>query len=139
MPNLPLLGELPATNVLPDPVRQGLDLLTLAFDSVLHDELNQLQSSLGVTIFQLDVNGVFEQILANPGAFGLTNVTNSALADGVLSGQGYLFWDTVHPTTAIQELIGNIAFAMVPEPSSITLMLGAGECSVVKARNLRRR
>ena len=68
VPNLPLLGELPATNVLPDPVRQGLDLLTLAFNSGLHDELNQLQSSLGVTIFQLDVNGVFEQIIANPGA-----------------------------------------------------------------------
>ena len=53
-------------------------------------------------------------------------MTTSAIDDGVLSGQGYLFWDTVHPTTAIQELIGNTAFAMVPEPSSITLMLGAG-------------
>jgi phospholipase/lecithinase/hemolysin len=126
VPNLPLLGGLPATNTLPDAVRQGLDGLTLAFNSGLHTELNQLQSSLGVTIFQLDVNGVFGQILADPGSFGLTTVTTSALNDGVLSGQGYLFWDTVHPTTAVQERIGALAASMVPEPSSLTLLLGAG-------------
>lgn len=125
VPNLPLLGELPATNVAPDPVRQGLNQLTLAFNSGLHDELNGLQSTLGVTILQLDVNAVFQQMIADPGAFGLTNVTDSAIADGVLSGQGYLFWDPVHPTTAVQEMIGNVAYAMVPEPSSIFLC-GAG-------------
>jgi len=51
-------------------------------------------------------------------------VTDSAIADGNLSGQGYLFWDTVHPTTVIQALIGATAFAtVVPEPSSLTLVL----------------
>jgi phospholipase/lecithinase/hemolysin len=126
VPNLPLLGELPATNTLPPSQRGALDFLTLTFNSMLHTELNQLQQTLGVTILQIDVNSVFQQIMADPGAFGLNNVTNSALGDGILSGQGYLFWDTVHPTTVIQELIGNTAFSMVPEPSSITLSLSAG-------------
>ena len=90
---------------------------------MLHTQLNQLQQQLGITIHQLDINAVFENIIADPGAYGLTNVTDSAIADGILSGQGYLFWDTVHPTTVIQELIGNAAFATVPEPSSLTLVL----------------
>jgi phospholipase/lecithinase/hemolysin len=145
VPNLPLLGELPATNTLPSAQRQALDQLTLAFNSGLSTELNQLQSTLGIAIYQLDINSVFQQMIADPAAFGLTNVTDSALADGVLSGQGYLFWDIVHPTTQVQARIGDLAVAAaVPEPSSLTMMLGAGGMLVVFAgarvrrRNARR-
>jgi len=124
VPNLPLLGDLPATNTLPQANRDALNFLTLTFDSMLYSQLNQLQGKLGITIHQVDIDSVFQNIIANPGAYGLTNVTDSAIADGNLSGQGYLFWDTVHPTTVIQELIGATAFAtFVPEPSSLTLVL----------------
>ena len=124
VPNLPLLGDLPATNTLPQANRDALNFLTLTFDSMLYSQLNQLQGKLGITIHQVDIDSVFQNIIANPGAYGLTNVTDSAIADGNLSGQGYLFWDTVHPTTVIQALIGATAFAtVVLEPSSLTLVL----------------
>jgi phospholipase/lecithinase/hemolysin len=123
VPNLPLLGDLPATNTLPQANRDALNYLTLTFDGMLHFQLNQLQNDLGITIHQLDVDSVFQNIIVNPSAYGLTNVTDSAIANGVYSGQGYLFWDTVHPTTVVQELIGDTAFGMVPEPSSVTLVL----------------
>ena len=124
VPNLPLLGDLPATNTLPQANRDALNFLTLTFDSMLHSQLNQLQGKLGITMHQVDIDSVFQNIIANPGAYGLTNVTDSAIADGNLSGQGYLFWDTVHPTTVIQALIGATAFAtVVLEPSSLTLVL----------------
>jgi phospholipase/lecithinase/hemolysin len=103
---------------------------------MLHSELNQLQHSLGVTIFQPDINGLVQSAMANPGAYGFTNVTHSALADGVFSGQGYLFWDTVHPTTVGQQFISDIAFATVPEPSSATLLFSAG-CAVIAWSKLR--
>jgi len=124
VPNLPLLGDLPATNTLPQANRDALNFLTLTFDSMLYSQLNQLQGKLGITMHQVDIDSVFQNIIANPGAYGLTNVTDSAIADGNLSGQGYLFWDTVHPTTVIQALIGATAFAtVVLEPSSLTLVL----------------
>jgi phospholipase/lecithinase/hemolysin len=126
VPNLPLLGNLPATNTLPQAQRDGLNLLSETFDTLLHSRLNQLEQSLGITIFQPDVNSLVQSAMADPAAYGLTNVTHSALADGVLSGQGYLFWDIVHPTTLGQQFIGDIAFATVPEPSSATLLLSAG-------------
>jgi phospholipase/lecithinase/hemolysin len=134
VPNLPLLGELPATNGLPQPQRDALDQLTFAFNGLLAARLAQLEGSLGVTIHQLDVNGVFEKIIADPAAYGLTNVTTSALGDGVLSGQGYLFWDTVHPTTQVQELIGREAAGLVPEPSSLLLMVLAAPVFLVWRR-----
>ncbi len=135
VPNLPLLGDLPATNTLPQANRDALNFLTLTFDSMLYSQLNQLQGKLGITIHQVDIDSVFQNIIANPGAYGLTNVTDSAIADGNLSGQGYLFWDTVHPTTVIQELIGATAFAtFVPEPSSLTLVLIAAPLLLVWRR-----
>ncbi len=135
VPNHPLLGDLPATNTLPQANRDALNFLTLTFDSMLYSQLNQLQGKLGITIHQVDIDSVFQNIIANPGAYGLTNVTDSAIADGNLSGKGYLFWDTVHPTTAIQALIGATAFAtVVPEPSSLTLVLIAAPLLLVWRR-----
>ncbi len=122
VPNLPLLGELPATKTSSE--SGALNYLTLAFDSMLHTQLDQLDQQLGITIYQLDVNSVFQNIMADPGAYGLYNVTDPAYLDPNFNGQGYLFWVTVHPTTEIQALIGAAAFATtVPEPSSLTLVL----------------
>jgi phospholipase/lecithinase/hemolysin len=132
VPNLPLLGELPATNT--SPASGALNYLTLTFDSMLHTQLDQLQQQLGITIYQLDVNSVFQNIMADPSAYGLTNVTDPAYLDPNYNGQGYLFWDTVHPTTEIQALIGATAFAMVPEPSSLTLVLIAAPLLLVWRR-----
>jgi phospholipase/lecithinase/hemolysin len=132
VPNLPLLGELPAT--INSPESGALNYLTLAFDSMLHTQLDQLQQKLGITIYQLDVNSVFQNITADPGKYGLTDVVDPAYLDSSYNGQGYLFWDFVHPTTEIQALIGATAFAMVPEPSSWTLVLIAAPLVVAWRR-----
>ncbi len=121
VPNLPLLGELPAT--IHSSESSALDALTMAFDSILHTQLDRLEQKLGVTIYQLDVNSVFQNMIADPGKYGLTDVTDPAYLDPNYNGQGFLFWDFVHPTTEVQALIGADAYATVPEPSSWTLVL----------------
>ena len=88
----------------------ALDQLTLAYDSLLSSTLAQLRSSLGVTIGQVDLERFVTDVRADPSAYGFTNTTTSALGDGVLSGDGYLFWDEVHPTTAGHKFIGDLAF-----------------------------
>ena len=111
--------------------RQALDGLSMAFDGMLATRLTQLQQSLGVTIHQFDVETIFANILADPTAYGFTNVTTSALGDGQPRRQGYFFWDSVHPTTAAQQLVGNTAAGLVPEPSSLALLVAAGSCLIV--------
>jgi len=140
VPNLPLLGEVPYALINLTPAQQqGLDQLTIGFDSLLQAEVTQLQQSLGVQIHLVDIATLFQNVIANPSQYGFTNVTSDALDNGVLNGQGYLFWDQIHPTTAGDQLIGSLAAqSVVPEPSSL-LMLGTSICGMAFWIKLRSR
>ncbi|MGE3818585.1 MAG: SGNH/GDSL hydrolase family protein [Isosphaeraceae bacterium] len=124
--NLPQLGRIPATAGLPLAQRDALDTLSLTFNNLLAGRVAQLKVSLGVDVALLDFEGLIQSVRANPATFGFTNTTNSALANGVVSGQGYLWWDTVHVTAAGHQIIGNQAYTLVPEPSSWALLATAG-------------
>jgi phospholipase/lecithinase/hemolysin len=127
VPNLPPLGDTPFGRTLSPEARQGLNALVNGFNTLLDHELGQLQNDLsGVHIHRLDVFGLLQKVLANPSDFGFTNVTHSALEDGVRDGQGYLFWDPVHPTIAGHQLVGDQAFGALstPEPSTVVLLGG---------------
>jgi len=74
--------------------------------------------------------------LANPASYGFTNATGSAINSG-LNGQGYLFWDAEHPTTAADALIGELAAQSVPEPSMFLIF--ATSIGLVAATRLKKR
>ncbi len=136
--NLPLLGNLPATNTLPLAERDGLNFLSARFDTMLKSELYSLQNSLHVTIYQMDVESLFADAMAHPAKYGFTNVTDELLLSGDLTQSGYLFWDEVHPTTQAGLFIGQLAANAVPEPSSLTLLAVASitlmSCRMVWSR-----
>ena len=123
IPNLPPLNAIPA--VMGSPADQAaLAEFTQIFNSQLATDLPQLQKTLGVQITLLNINSLFNNVIADPSQYGFTDVTDSALYSGS-NGDGYLFWDMYHPTTQAGELIGNFAAQSVPEPSSVVL-LGVG-------------
>jgi phospholipase/lecithinase/hemolysin len=113
VPNLPLLGYTPRFNGNATMLAQ-YNALTTNFNNALDTMLDGLESgNPALTIFRLDVAGLFNQAIANPAAFGLTNVTQSA-APGLQPGatsyntnqiaqnaNQYLFWDDLHPTTTV--------------------------------------
>jgi hypothetical protein len=60
----------------------------------------------------MDWYSALNVILANPAAFGFTNVLNQCYANPACNqttAQGFLFWDGVHPTEAAQELLSRYA------------------------------
>ena len=58
--------------------------------------------------------------MANPADYGFTNVTGSAI-NSSLNGNGYLFWDAEHPTTAADAYVAQLAAQSVPEPSTLLM------------------
>jgi outer membrane lipase/esterase len=121
IPNLPLLGEIPLTNTLDPQTRQGLDAWSVGFNQSLQAEVSPLEQSLGLQIHVLDVQGLFQNVMADPAAYGFTNVTGYA-KNPSLEGNGYLFWDLEHPTTAADQVIGALGAQLVPEPGSMVLL-----------------
>jgi phospholipase/lecithinase/hemolysin len=139
IPNLPLLGEIPITSSLSAAQRQGLDAWSVGFNQALAAETSALSKSLGVQIHLVDIQGLFQSVVTNPGNYGFTNVTGSAINPS-LNGMGYLFWDGEHPTTAADALIGQVAAQSVPEPSSlmiaVTLLSSLAAVRVVRRRRV---
>ncbi len=143
--NLPPLGKTPFFRGGPSEV--PLDTAAATFNALLAAELAQLRADLpGARIDEVDVFGLFGQAIAKPTAFGLSNVHDSATHFDPVTGLGtslavanpndYLFWDSVHPTATIHEVIGEAAFAVVvPEPASLLLTLGLAGLALLRARS----
>ena len=136
VPNLPLLGQIPAASQLTAAQQQSLNLLSVSFNSALQYEVGQLQNSLGVKIDLVNIQQLFQNVMANPSQYGFTNVTGSAI-NSSLAGNGYLFWDTVHPTTTADAFVGDLAAQSVPEPSSLLVFGALGALAVWRTRQRR--
>ncbi|HYP67715.1 MAG TPA: SGNH/GDSL hydrolase family protein [Thiobacillaceae bacterium] len=91
----------------------------------------------GLDIRSMDVYGWLNDVVAAPSAYGFTDVAHSCYTgdvDGSSIGvpittcanpSQYAFWDYEHPTAALHAELGALAFAAVPEPSTLAL-LGLG-------------
>lgn len=124
IPNLPDLSKTPFGLSSSAATQQGLQALSVGFNSALAADLAPLAKLPGIHIYSLDTFGLFQHIQANPSQFGLSNVSGEGILSGNPAAPGYLFWDDVHPTTAGQAILAAQAAALVgvPEPGSLTLL-----------------
>ncbi len=117
VPNLPDLGNLPATRNRQSSVQ--LNELIRLHNQGLAQSLQQLSSRLGseVEIIPLNVNEIYNRVLDNPADFGFRNVTEPCLNQerGMIcqNPQEYLFWDEIHPTTFAHKKLGVYAFQLL--------------------------
>lgn len=153
VPNLPDLGATArAIAGGPTSIAEG-HAASVAFNTGLAASLAGLASLFPGEILPFDLFGAFDQVLANPAAYGFTNATMSCLsgssadatstitaACAAAGPNAYVFWDDIHPTTATHAIIGQrlAALLAVPEPSDAAL-LAIGVFALVLVRRERRR
>ncbi|MBS0579172.1 MAG: SGNH/GDSL hydrolase family protein [Proteobacteria bacterium] len=106
IPNLPDLSETPAVRALGPAAMGAAAQLSAAYNAGLAQGLAELAALPGIRLVPFDVDALLNQVIAQPGAFGLEDVTDACLAffttvDPVCAHpQRYLFWDGIHPTAA---------------------------------------
>jgi phospholipase/lecithinase/hemolysin len=137
--NLPPLDLTPFGQSIPLGGAMGLAAQEFNADQLIYaGELESMDPNLHIAV--VNVYGIFESIVADPSAYGYTNVTSPSQGQAGVNPDTYLFWDDVHPTTTGQMLIGEAAEQAVqtqlPEPASFAFV-GAGLLGVWITRRVR--
>jgi phospholipase/lecithinase/hemolysin len=90
-----------------------------------------IQAALPGSVQFFDTIALFDAVLADPAAFGLPpglNITEDCLTSGVANPGGpptctdFAFFDNVHPTTQVLQLLGAELVLAVPEPGTAWLV-----------------
>jgi phospholipase/lecithinase/hemolysin len=84
--------------------------------------ISQLGTIAGASVHVVDANSLLDNAIADPAAYGLTNVTSpvwngnfTSASSGALAVSGaaaqdqYLFWDTYHPTETGHQALADLA------------------------------
>jgi len=136
VPNLPNLGVLPGPASQGSQAQLGLGLISTAHDTNLAASLAVLEKNPNINIIPVDVFNLFNNAIANPAAFGFTNVTNNIVpgagTDPTLRGftipagvnpNQYLFWDLIHPTTRAHFFVATTALKATTNVKEVVQIL----------------
>lgn len=129
VPNLPDLALVPWVSSQGPAAMFLAHAVTLDFNGKLADALADVRGQTNANIIAFDTFSAVNGVVADPGVFGLTNVTDSCLNVSLVlcaDPDQYLFWDNAHPTTQAHQLLGDqFAAAVVPLPAAVWLF-GSG-------------
>lgn len=128
--NLPNIGDTPSAHQ-DEALVPGIE----AFLTGVSQSYNQtLNAGLGSHTLAVNTYALFEQVVADPGKYGFTNITTPACTtssshdcDGstlVAPGadQTYLFADGVHPTTAAHAMLAQVVLSELAAPGQASLL-----------------
>jgi len=104
--------NMPDLGLTPDGLASGMGPLLTGFSEGFNGALQATLGAYGLQVTEFDAFGTFQDIVADPGAFGLSNVTDPCFDGAGICGSPdeYLFWDSVHPTTKGHQVLADLVF-----------------------------
>lgn len=119
--------------------------------ALLTDRYNQMEEqglvAAGGNIARVDINGLFNEVIDNPGLYGLSNTAGMACPPGVSAkdctratpgfsqAQQYLFADRLHPSPAVHALIADYVLSVLNAPLQVAALSQAPAMLVGDAHN----
>lgn len=119
--NVPDLGKIPYETARGPQISATASSLSADYDRALAGALQTLASSGAAKVDLIDTYSLLDKGMASPGAYGFSNVTDpvwtgnlTSASSGVLhappGSQGqYMFFDSMHPTAHVHELLAQAA------------------------------
>ncbi len=133
VPNIPDLGVTPAFRAQGSAAQASGTALSVTYNNALYAGLN----AAGLRYIPLNNFALINEIVANPGLYGFTNVTGTACQPQITANSltcnptslvsptapnDYVFADGVHPTTGAHRVLANYALSVLEGPRQIALM-----------------
>lgn len=122
--NGPDLSLVPAVRLQGPLVQGAAQLLSLQFNQGLDLALANLSALFpSLDVDTLDLFMLFNEVVAQPDAFGFSNVETTCITPGVIiravckHPNSYLFWDGIHPTRAGHRVLARRALSFFSESS----------------------
>lgn len=131
MLNLPDVSRVPNFRDAGDKAATLHDMVRL-YNDLLPEFVESFQKETGTAVVLVDVASLFDEVTDDPKRFGMTNARTSCLA--LLPGANpfstyatfpsqredcdqhrFVFWDLVHPTTRVHEIVGGHVLDQLPE------------------------
>jgi outer membrane lipase/esterase len=131
--NLPNLGATPRFNGDATTAAAGL-VATNTFNGILATDLQALAAgNPQANLVQADLRGMLDIVIANPEAFGFTNVTQACATPGggvCANPNEFLFFDDVHPTAAGHLFLAQFVDALLSTDDQAAMTGPLGEMTV---------
>jgi len=128
IPNLPPLEKTPEILGRSQTQQQNIAAEVASYNSKLATLIGSLRVELGIMVYEVDAYSIFNDIIANKAALGLTNTQSAACSgnsgllplpicnngDPIASNvDEYIFFDKAHPTKRMHQYIGRFATEVV--------------------------
>lgn len=117
---VPNIGEIPAVQAIPG-ASAPATALTQAFNLGLTTAIDSFKSATGSDVRVLDAYSKFNEVINNASAFGFVNTENACVTPNqppfkCKKPDTYVFWDGIHPTKAIHDIVAQQAIGVVSVP-----------------------
>ena len=134
--NVPNLGLVPQVTLFdsfsPLEVAEQFSETSAVYNALMAAALAQLVGELAVAGIDLnlilaDSYGLLTDVVAHPALYGFSEAVDSCLfffpAPPCSDPDSYVFWDGIHPTVAMHQMIAQSAFEAIPVPGPLALLL----------------